>query len=375
MYFRLLPEVYLTIGKSKSLLQNILEKKSLWIKNDLAQLLIKSESNRPILKEDVATFKILAEKNWGILSENPIFIDKLRLTNVFNNKRFFKQNPIIQFATLKITDECNLDCEYCNSRFCPMCFHSGISKTSYLSLEQWKIIILKLHRFGCKNIILSGGEAFLYPQINELCQFMLNLDVTPTIYTNGKIKVNLNDNVHIIISINDIKNIHSIIDNYRDKKNVVLLSSFNLEDKIKKIIPSSWKYSKFSLNEPKMTKNNLFNPNIFMYFAQRDNNRCLNNKIAILENGDVYPCFGAYVSGLERIGCTDTNNSNDFYIGNTQQDDWIDIVKGLSENFWNNKIDDDPKCNNCEFRYSCNICLFNDTSKNCFYDKEDATWK
>lgn len=39
MFFRLLPEVYLINGKSKSLLQNILDKKYLWIHNDLAQII------------------------------------------------------------------------------------------------------------------------------------------------------------------------------------------------------------------------------------------------------------------------------------------------------------------------------------------------
>lgn len=364
MYFKLLPEVYLTIGKNKSLLQNILEKKSLWIKNELAQLIITSELNEPISKENMEIFKVLTEKNWGVLSEQPIFIDKLRLTNVFNNKRFFKQTPIIQFATLKITDDCNSNCEYCTSNFCPLCFRSGKEKESYLSLEQWKSIILNLHKFGCRNILLSGGDASLYPQTNELCKFMLKLDITPTIYTNGKQKINLKDNVNIIIGINEIKDIKLVIDNYKDKKNVVLVSNFNLDEKIKKSLPKSWSYSKFSIDKPKITKNALINPDIFMFFARRDKNKCLNNKIAILENGDVYPCFGAYTHGL-----------NDCCVGNTTQDDWIDIVKNLSKKFWDNKIDDDPKCYNCEFRYSCNICLFNDASKNCCYDKEAAIWK
>lgn len=48
MFFRLLPEVYLINGKSKSLLQNILDKKYLWIHNDLAQIIKDCEENNPI---------------------------------------------------------------------------------------------------------------------------------------------------------------------------------------------------------------------------------------------------------------------------------------------------------------------------------------
>ena len=39
MFFRLLPEVYLIIGKHKSILQNILNKKIFWIENDIAKLI------------------------------------------------------------------------------------------------------------------------------------------------------------------------------------------------------------------------------------------------------------------------------------------------------------------------------------------------
>lgn len=379
MFFRLLPEVYLTIGKSKSLLQNILDKKSLWIKNDLAYLLIECEVNRTISPKNLKIFDVLAKNNWGILSDKPIFIDKLRLVNVFNNKKFFKQAPLIQFATLKITDDCNSECEHCNTNFCPTCFHSGIKKEARLSLESWKAIILNLSKFGCKSILLTGGEPSLYPEIEALCKFIVKLGIVPTVYTNGKQKINLNNNTGIIISVNKIDDIQTIVNNYSNKKNILLLSHFSLENNIKNIIPTSWRITKFSLTEPKIEKDSLREPNIYEFFLQKYNNRCLNHKIAILENGDVYPCFGSYIYKLKKntdiTSCLSSSSFKSCCVGNTQKDAWIEIIKQLSKNFWDNTTDNNVECNNCEFRYSCNKCLFVDTKKNCNYDKENAVWK
>lgn len=378
MFFKLLPEVYLTIGKNKSLLQNILEKRSLWIKNDLAYLLIETELNAPISSKDFEVFELLAKNNWGILSEKPIFVDKLRLVNVFNNKKFFKQAPLIKFATLKITDDCNSKCEYCSTNFCPVCFHSGIKRESYLSFESWKAIILNLYKFGCKSVLLTGGEVSLHPKIENLCKFITKLGIKPTIYTNGKKKITLNDNTDIIISVNKFEDIYNIIDNYKNKKNILLLSYFNMEERIKNIIPKSWRINKFSLTEPKITKDSLLEPNIYDFFLQKYNNRCLNNKIAILENGDVYPCFGACTyrcNSSDIDSCIPKTAFKSYCVGNTQKDSWIEIVKQLSKNFWDNTIDNSIECSSCEFRYSCNKCLFVDVRKNCYYDKEKAAWK
>lgn len=378
MFFKLLPEVYLTIGKSKSLLQNILDKKSLWIKNNLAYLLIEAELNTPISFKNFEIFEVLAKNNWGVLSEKPIFIDKLRLVNVFNNKKFFKQAPLIQFATLKITDDCSSECEHCSTNFCPTCFHSGIKKESRLSLESWKAIILNLFKFGCKSILLTGGEPSLYPEIETLCEFIIKLGIVPTVYTNGKQKINLSNKAAIIISVNKIDDMQIIINNYKNKQKILLLSHISLDDSIKNIIPKSWQIGKFSSTAPKIKKDSLKEPNIYEFFLQKYNNRCLNNKIAILENGDVYPCFGAYTCKFDKTSVTSYNSKPTFnanYVGNAQKDKWIEIIKRLSKKFWDNTIDNCVECSNCEFRYCCNKCLFTDIKKDCHYDKETSVWK
>ena len=100
MFFRLLPEVYLVVGKNKSLLQNLVLKKCVWINSRLSDLIKKCENNRPIPWEHFNILKQLETEGWGKVTDTPIFIDKLRLNNVFNEKKFHKDSPMINLQQL-----------------------------------------------------------------------------------------------------------------------------------------------------------------------------------------------------------------------------------------------------------------------------------
>ncbi len=383
MFFRLLPEIYLINGKSKSLLQNILDKKYLWIHNDLAQIIKDCEENNPIPENFKDILSILAQKKWGTLSEKTIFVDKFRLTNIFNEKKFFKDVPYIHSAVLKLTNDCNLSCDNCFSAFCPICFKSKNKIKDVLSLDEWKDTILNLHKFGCKSILLTGGESTLYPHFRDLYDFILSLGILPTICTNGLRALNSYDTTqtHIIIPIFNLSNILSIIGNFKKYKKVTLVFCCRVDEKTKKLLPQNWKYINSSTCYPIIQKDNLINMDVFNFFARKDKNQCLNGKIAILENGDVYPCLGACTSKVNvKNNCLsyynlDQNVLKDKKVGNVKNDLWIDIIKRLMRNFWSHKIDNNPKCYGCEFRYTCNSCLFNDVDKNCTYNVEGAVWK
>lgn len=62
MFFRLLPEVYLIMGKKKSFLQNVATKKAFWINNDISSLIKSCENNSPVPNEFLEYAKEL-EKN------------------------------------------------------------------------------------------------------------------------------------------------------------------------------------------------------------------------------------------------------------------------------------------------------------------------
>lgn len=52
-----------------------------------------------------------------------------------------------------------------------------------------------------------------------------------------------------------------------------------------------------------------------------------------------------------------------------------DIIQKLAKDFWENKVDEHTTCKDCEFRYACNSCMFDNVKENCCYDMELGLWK
>lgn len=95
MFFRLLPEVYLVVGKNKSLLQNLISNKCVQIDYNLSNVIKECEKNTPIPTKKYNILKELETKGWGKITNTPIFIDKLRPNNVFNEKNFTKTHLLL----------------------------------------------------------------------------------------------------------------------------------------------------------------------------------------------------------------------------------------------------------------------------------------
>jgi MoaA/NifB/PqqE/SkfB family radical SAM enzyme len=100
---------------------------------------------------------------------------------------------------------CNLNCDYCSVK----------RRTKHYRIELDVIVdyIEKLHSRGLKAVIITGGgEPTLYPQINELIEFLISKDLSIALITNGTlfdrienldvfswIRVSLNSEVEIHI--------------------------------------------------------------------------------------------------------------------------------------------------------------------------------
>ena len=262
MFFRLLPEVYLVVGKNKSLLQNLILKKCIWIDSALSDLIKKCEKNKPIPLEHFNILKHLEIRGWGRITHTPIFIDKLRLNNVFNEKKFHKDAPMITFATIKLTDNCNLACNECNQLFCPTCFKRNEGNSSF-TLSKLKQLIYDLKFYGCRNITVTGGEAYLYSDFLNIYEFILDNGINIIINTNGLIKFeNILFDTPICISLFDRNNLNKIIENFKDFKKIILLAFdvLKAEDKFK--IPTQWIFKQATQGEPDIHKSNLINMDI-----------------------------------------------------------------------------------------------------------------
>ena len=90
-------------------------------------------------------------------------------------KKFFKRP---RSAAVNITGKCNLKCIYCAA--------TGINDVSELTYKQWQTICEKLRKAGATQAIaITGGEPFLHPYIEQICNDALLMFPKIGILTNG----------------------------------------------------------------------------------------------------------------------------------------------------------------------------------------------
>lgn len=358
MFFKLLPEVYLIMGKNKSFLQNISAKKAFWINNNIARLIKSCENNAPIPAEFLEYAKELEKNKWGKITKTPIFVEKLRPSNIIDTRQIHSKAPIINYATIKLTDMCNLNCDECGKVFCPSCLKRGTE--DIMNISTLKCIIKNLKNYRCKTVLLTGGEVTLIPNLKDICDIISKSGLRVVIGTNGSNK--LDDyfmNCDIIISVFSKKQLMKIIDNYKDFSNVTVVNYFS--DMGFPLLPKTWKCINRTSKNHKITKKSLINISVDRFYMRQTKSACLSDKILIDERGDVYPCLEAIKHRKK--------------VGNINELSWEDIVQRLSEECWDEKIDNHKICKNCEFRYACNSCFFDDVEKNCCYNLEVGTWR
>jgi len=90
-----------------------------------------------------------------------------------------RKNSIPLFGEFELTSRCNFSC--------PMCYvHTG-GKTADLSTEAWKAIFTEAVQAGMLYALLTGGEALLRPDFLALYNYLYDLGVRITVYTNGSL--------------------------------------------------------------------------------------------------------------------------------------------------------------------------------------------
>lgn len=118
--------------------------------------------------------------------------------NGFDYKELFLLaigKPIM--AQLEITRNCNQRCFFCFRNCNPE------QKFTDKSLLEWKIAIDKLINIGVRELNFTGGEIFLFKNVDELFQYAKK--------TNGIKKIMINTNGFIDLTKHDLSNIDSII--------------------------------------------------------------------------------------------------------------------------------------------------------------------
>ena len=93
--------------------------------------------------------------------------------------RWTSGRPRITTATLQVTARCQADCYHCSAAK-----HRDRAKEE-LTTQEWQRVIRETEQLGVVNVVFTGGEPLLRPDIYELIAWVDPDEATSMLFTNG----------------------------------------------------------------------------------------------------------------------------------------------------------------------------------------------
>lgn len=330
-------------------------------------------------KYNAEDIKVLLDGN--IISDNMVSSNNLDMLSNLNfeyqMKKLFKMafsNRTPLNAIFEITYNCNYKCKYC--------YVEGV-KSNMLSIEEIKTILYKLNELGIYELLITGGEPFLHPNIIDIIDISNKLGIVVKIGTNGSfinedIAKELSKYPNVTINLSYHSCDETTFDKFTRSKNsfkklieaVEYLKAYNIQYNLKYTVTkeneasmkedilflekNKYSFTIFTQILPDISNNKdnskycvteesieWLYKNKYMQFAKSSCSAC-KTKIWISPSGEVYPC--------ELVRSS---------IGNILSDDINTIWDGNKcKAILNSKLHTPlEKCVGCDKKDYCNNCL------------------
>lgn len=197
--------------------------------------------------KDMVDSSKLSTKNWRISWEDSVLvsclIDALQSSdttdfNFFKSKEFYDEIP---FGTvLTVTSKCNIFCYYCFNDYDYPLKDRNLRKSIWI--DNYKKIVDILYEAWTRDIIITGGEPFVFEAFWELLDYITSKNIYIRINTNGTLLSDetlerLNDNyaLTLMVSMHEFNNSDYFSVNEKWAKMIQGLQGLkNFEDKFTK---------------------------------------------------------------------------------------------------------------------------------------------
>ncbi len=403
-YFRLNPESHLVKGALRGAVHNLhsgdvysIDPVSTRVLDACEQGMCLNDifqSVESISEETIINYLTTLEQSGiGQFYSQSIYIEKLKPGLTKMQRRLMRIPPTLNYIYLELTNQCNLDCVFCQSQSnlvkgTTSCWRwGGMTEDTLLNRDNWIDILKAALQLGCKIVHFIGGEPLLeWETIVEL----INLTKTETcqiVLTTNGILLELEDTNKIdfliehdvffylqILSANSqihdsgvrangsfekLLGVIGQLENrggrysltlpvYRNNqydidKTVQFLKNLDPQgitiDILRSTKPRSEELAADTLLHKLFRTNPSFPPLTAATFFQRQQGHPFwNGSLAISVTGDVFPCPSA----------------RDLVIANIKQKNLHEIYRDEDfGKYWSLGKDLVAVCNQCEYRYAC----------------------